>query len=87
MPECDKLATCNFFKTYENEKELETSLRGFAHMYCNGDKQDDCIRKKISQILGGSDKVPPNMMPNGFPLPNTDKSSWSEEVSQALKQI
>jgi hypothetical protein len=85
MEECEKLANCAFFKEYEKDEERKLALRGFANMYCRGDKQDICIRKKISKLLGGAEFVPVNMMPNGLPLKGTSSENWSDDVKNIMK--
>jgi len=85
MTECNNLENCNFFKTYQHDKSMNLALRGFIHMFCQGRKQDQCVRKKISKTLGGSQFVPPNMLPNGLPIAGTKNSEWSEEVKSYLK--
>ncbi|MFX0065915.1 MAG: hypothetical protein ACFFC7_27405 [Candidatus Hermodarchaeota archaeon] len=87
MADCTNLANCNFFKSYEKDESKKTALQGLARKYCQGDKQDRCIRKIISRELGDSSKVPPNMLPNGYALPGTDKSMWSTEVRAILKHL
>ena len=80
MVDCEKLATCAFFKEYEKDETRRLALKGFANMYCKGDKQDACIRKKVSKRLGGPENVPANMMPNGYPMVGTDRESWPPEA-------
>lgn len=84
MNECQNLENCNFFKRFENDKNKHLELKGFVFMFCKGRKQDKCVRKKISQILGGSQFVPPNMLPNGFAMAGTNNSNWSEKVTKLL---
>ena len=57
---------------------------GFVRAYCKGDKQDECIRKKVSKALGGPHKVPVNMMPTGMPLFGTTRKDWPDEVKALL---
>lgn len=80
MTECANLATCAFFKKYQSDANMQMALYGFINRYCKGKEQDKCIRKKISKALGGPDKVPTNMMPNGMPLAGTLKDDWPDEV-------
>jgi len=82
--DCEKLSTCAFFKEYERDDSKRLALNGLASLYCKGNRQSDCVRKKISEVLGSSDKVPVNMMPNGQPLAGTDTSDWSKEVREAM---
>jgi hypothetical protein len=61
MSDCELLATCGFFKKYQNTKEL--ACRGFLAQYCRGPKQDECKRKQYRQEHG---KPPPDdMLPSG----------------------
>ncbi len=85
MADCEKLATCAFVKAYENDESRKLALKGLVNMYCKGDKQNQCIRKKVSKALGGPEHVPKNMMPTGLPLSGTSKDDWSEEVLNAMK--
>lgn len=85
MADCENLAKCAFFKTYETDENRKLALTGLANLYCKGAKQDQCIRKKVSKALGGPDKVPVNMMPDGHPLSGTSSDDWSEEVKSAMK--
>jgi hypothetical protein len=85
MTECEKLATCAFFKEYESDENKKLVLGGFVKLYCKGDKQNECIRKKVSTMLGGPEKVPVNMMPDGHPLAGTNKEDWSKEVIDSVK--
>jgi len=84
MADCENLATCAFFKVYENDESKKMALQGFINIYCKGDKQHVCLRKKVSKALGGPDKVPTNMMPNGRPLAGTSSDSWSQDVKNQL---
>jgi hypothetical protein len=83
MADCENLAYCSFFKGASKEEKYE----GLIDMYCKGDKQDECVRKRVSKALGGPENVPSNMMPNGSPLLGTDDSTWSEDVTKVLKTI
>ena len=78
--ECANLATCAFFKKYQSDEKMKMALQGFINRYCKGPEQDKCVRKKISKSLGGPEKVPVNMMPNGMPLSGTSRDNWPEEV-------
>lgn len=60
------------------------ALRGFINLCSKGHKQEECDRKKVSKTLGGPDKVPTNMMPNGRPLSGTTNEDWSEEVKSLI---
>lgn len=59
--ECELLATCSFFKKYQESKEL--ACRGFINQYCRGPKIDQCKRKEFREKHG----YPPSedMMPGG----------------------
>ena len=84
MSDCANLEKCEFFKQYQNDDDKKYALMGFVRSYCSGDKQDMCVRKKVSKALGGPNKVPLNMMPTGLPLFGTTKKDWSEEVKALL---
>ena len=65
--ECELLATCGFFKKYEDS--LDLACRGFIKAYCNGDKMDLCSRK-LYRVEHGK---PPHddMMPSGQDMPKS----------------
>lgn len=46
MTDCPNLATCSFFKKYEQDASMQLALQGFVNKYCKGDKQSQCVRKK-----------------------------------------
>jgi hypothetical protein len=81
---CDRAEKCVFTNRVEADIVRSLALKGFATVYCRGDKQAECIRKKISKTLGGPEKVPENMMPNGLPLPGTSRKDWSSAVMALL---
>lgn len=81
---CEKLEACMFFKTYQKEQQRAAALKGFITMYCKGTKQNEYTRKKVAKALGGGDKVPVNMMPNGMALSGTDKKAWPKEVTDII---
>ena len=83
MADCKNLVNCSFMKAYENSEEHKLSLKGFVSLYCKGEKTEDCKRLQICNTIG-KERVPVNMMPNGFPLPGTSKDGWDPE---ALKMI
>jgi hypothetical protein len=80
---CEKFGKCVFVRKYENDLEKRFALKGFVRLFCQGEKQCECVRIKIAQRLGG-DKVPGNMMPNGLPLSGTTKDAWSNEILALL---
>ena len=84
MPVCEKLETCAFFKQYQNDESKKYALLGFVSRYCKGLQQDECVRKKVSKALGGSDKVPVNMMPTGNAMAGTTSKDWPDEVKALL---
>ena len=86
MTDCPNLATCSFFRKYEQDESIQLALQGFVSKYCKGDKQSLCVRKKVSMALGGPDKVPANMMPNGSPLSGTTSDGWSDDVKNVLSE-
>ena len=58
---CANLEKCGFFNKYNQSKQL--ACRGFTKLYCQGDKQGECLRKLYFQ----EHNCPPpdDMMPNG----------------------
>lgn len=85
MDECLNMDKCNFFKMYESDTRKHLALKGLISKFCSGEKQDKCVRKNVSKVLGGPENVPENMLPNGYPIKGTDKANWSENVMQVLK--
>jgi len=84
MSNCENLEKCAFFAEYQRNEKKRLALRGFATMYCQGDRQTECIRKAICNRLGGPSAVPVNMMPNGKPLPGTTNTSWQDRIFKEL---
>ena len=84
MKYCENLENCALFNKYKSDENKRYALMGFVRVYCKGDKQAECVRKKLSKALGGSDKVPTNMMPSGLPVFGTMKDDWHAEVKALL---
>jgi len=84
MKYCESLENCVLFKKYRSDENKKYALIAFIRAYCKGDKQAECVRKKVSKALGGSDKVPVNMMPSGLPVFGTIKDDWPDEVKALL---
>lgn len=63
------------------------AMEGFKRAFCHGPQREQCIRASLSEALGGPDKVPPNMMPNGQALSGTSDTSWSMEVRNTLMKV
>lgn len=87
MEVCVNLDKCSFIKEYENDEHLQKALNGYVNLYCKGKKQDDCVRKKVSQALGGPMNVPANMKPNGGPIIGTSDKEWSDEVKKIISEL
>jgi len=85
MDECHNMSKCSFFQAYANSDGHRAAVAGFVRIYCKGERQEDCIRKKVSKEIGGPEKVPANMLPNGVPLAGTDSSSWSEDIKRVIR--
>lgn len=83
MVDCENLAYCPFFKGASKEEKYN----GLIDTYCRGNKQDECMRKRVSKALGGPETVPSNMMPDGSPLLGSDDLTWSDDVTKVLKTI
>ena len=84
MEYCESLENCAFFRKYNSDENKKFALIGFVRAYCKGDMQAECVRKKLSKALGGSDKIPTNMMPSGLPVFGTMKDDWPAEVKALL---
>jgi hypothetical protein len=76
---------CSFFKTYGAAEDKSLAIAGFIRMYCKGRRQDECVRKSVSAILGGPQKVPANMLPNGLAMSGTSADDWPEEAKAARR--
>lgn len=83
--ECTNLNGCGFIECC-NQRGKSVALTGFINTYCKGEKLDSCVRKKLATKFG-KQVVPKNMMPNGYPLSETDKKGWSEEALNFQKYI
>jgi hypothetical protein len=84
MKFCESLENCSLFRRYRSDENKKYALIAFISAYCKGEKQAECVRKKVSKALGGSDKVPTNMMPSGLPVFGTLKDDWPDEVKALL---
>jgi len=82
---CEQHEKCDFFIEYQKYDERKLALEGLARLYCCGPMQKNCIRKEVAAILGGLEKVPVNMMPDGQPIADTDTDNWPDEAKIALK--
>ena len=59
--DCINFETCGFIKKHSEEKAL--AVKGFIKMYCQGEKQEECIRKQYKKAHGTAPSD--DMMPNG----------------------
>ena len=84
MKFCESLENCSSFRRYRRDENKKYALIAFIKAYCKGEKQAECVRKKVSKAPGGSDKVPTNMMPSGLPVFGTLKDNWPDEVKALL---
>ena len=84
MEYCESLENCPLFRKYRSDENKKYALIAFIRAYCKGDMHAECVRKKISKALRGSDKVPTNMMPSGLPVFGTIKDNWPDEVKALL---
>jgi major membrane immunogen (membrane-anchored lipoprotein) len=64
--ECELLATCGFFKKYQNSKDM--ACKGFLNMYCRGPKMNQCKRKEYRNQHGQAPSD--DMMPSGQMIAN-----------------
>ena len=81
---CNNYVSCSFVKISYDDDRRKLVLRRFISKYCQGKSQEQCIRKKVCVALGGPERVPANLMPNGLPLPGTGNKNWSAEVKMLL---
>lgn len=84
MKFCESIENCPLFRRYRRDENKKYALIAFIKAYCKGEKQAECVRKKVSKALGGPDKVPTNMMPSGLPVFGTLKDNWPDEVKALL---
>lgn len=61
--ECKSLPNCGFFKKHADNKKKELACKGFVAMYCRGEKQEECRRRKYKEEKGCP--PPDDMLPNG----------------------
>ena len=59
--DCANLDKCGFIQKYGSSKAM--AVNGFVLLYCKGEKQAECLRKKFKEQKG----VAPSddMLPNG----------------------
>lgn len=62
---------CSFFNTYGISGEKPLATAGFVRIYCRESRQGECMRKVLSLVLGGPEKVPANMILNGLVMSGT----------------
>ena len=58
---CEMLENCGFFKKYRKLNYF--ACDEFIRLYCRGDRQNECIRKKYRKEHNAP--PPDNMLPNG----------------------
>jgi hypothetical protein len=80
MTDCENLSKCVFIKQVENNGS-KLMCQGLVKRYCKGEEQNACVRKRTSRLLGGPEKVPMNMAPNGLPLVGTNRDNWPKEIA------
>jgi hypothetical protein len=85
MADCPNIPVCSFFLEYGDTSGLKAAVSGFVRIYCKGDLQDKCVRKAVSKALGGPHMVPPNVLPNGYPVTGTNDSAWSPHVKEIVR--
>lgn len=67
--QCELLEKCGFFRKYRDT--LNLACRGFIKTYCEGDKMNECERKKYRMKHG---KAPDDdMLPTGQMMPDEYK--------------
>lgn len=62
MADCEMLPKCAFFNKHARENPLV--CEGLARLYCRGNLQDDCERKRVRMATG--QPPPDDMLPNGL---------------------
>ncbi len=82
MVDCGIMNQCSFFRVYGMDESKSLAIAGFVRIYCRGDRQAQCLRKKVSAALGGPDHVPPNILPNGLAMSGTKTDDWPEEAKE-----
>jgi hypothetical protein len=85
MGECPEQSACPFFRACKTEGNKRLGLLGFVHTYCQGEKQEECMRIIVGYTLGDKGKVPGNMMPNGLPMAGTSHSNWPHDVMSVVR--
>ena len=84
---CNNYETCKLFLSYGSDKSRGLALKGFKSLYCEGNKQNQCVRKVMGDKLGGMQYTPQNMMCNGLPLTGTRVVDWNEKVFEILSDL
>ena len=84
--DCANMKQCTFFQMYAREEKYRAAVSGFIRMYCRGQKQDVCVRKRVGAQVGGPQRVPANMLPTGLPLFGTTSGDWPDEVKRASRK-
>ena len=63
------------------DESKSLAIAGFVRIYCRGNRQSQCLRKKVSAALGGPDHASLNMLPNGLAMSGTKTDDWPEEAT------
>ena len=82
MTDCGLMRRCSFFREFGGDETFANALDGFLRVYCRGNRQSDCMRKRLAERLGTPDFVPANMLPNGLPVSGTSTASWPESAKR-----
>lgn len=78
MEECCRFEACPLIKyCKQSNKCSSVSIKGVINLYCRGEKQYHCVRKKLLDIYG-AEAVPVDMLPNGFPIPGAKTDQWPD---------
>ncbi|MBN1431788.1 MAG: hypothetical protein JW931_03350 [Methanomicrobiaceae archaeon] len=85
MPICPFFNNCKWIEKYSSTNGARINL--YIKNYCKGDSLRRCVRKKVSEKLGGREFIPDNMQPDGKPVKGTNDSEWSEEVKEIIRSI
>lgn len=83
--QCEDHDICSFAQGSTNLPDNHAHT-GYYKKYCTGTESNTCVRKKIRFKYTGS-IVPPNMLPDGSLMAETNSDNWDERAKEYLKFI
>lgn len=83
--QCENHEICSFAQSASNLPENHAHT-GYYRKYCTGPESVNCVRRKIRFQYTGS-IVPPNMLPDGTLMAETNTDNWDQRAKDFLKFI